>query len=57
MSFVQGGVFWTGWLERELERLTAAPAPREITPDEQEIVAFQQIDALLERVGLDNEPS
>ena len=51
VSFVQSGLFWTGWLEREVERLTVAPPRPELTPEEQEIEAFRQIDALLERVG------
>jgi hypothetical protein len=55
VSFVQSGVFWTGWLERELERLTAAPQKPELPPYEKELEAFREIDALLERVGLDNE--
>ena len=55
VSFVQGGVFWTGWLEREVERLTVAPPRPELTPEEQEIEAFRQIDALLERVGTTND--
>jgi hypothetical protein len=57
VSFVQGGVFWTGWLQREVERLTLAPPRAELTPEQEEIEAFQQIDALLTRVGLDNEVS
>lgn len=52
VSFVQSGVFWTGWLERELERLTAAPPKPELQPEERELEAFREIDAMLERVGL-----
>lgn len=57
VSFVQGGVFWTGWLEREIERLTMAPPRPELSPVDNEVEAFRQIDALIERVGLDNESS
>jgi hypothetical protein len=51
VSFVQSGVFWTGWLEREIARLTEEPQKPELTALDQEIEAFQQIDSLLERVG------
>ena len=51
VSFVQSGVFWTGWLEREIARLTAEPQKPELTPEQQELEAFQAIDALLVRVG------
>lgn len=51
VSFVQSGVFWTGWLHRELERLTEAPPKPQLDPIEQEIEAFRQIDDLIERVG------
>ena len=51
VAFVQSGVFWTGWLEREVARLTLEPQRPELTPEQREIEAFQQIDALLERVG------
>ena len=51
VSFVQSGVFWTGWLEREIARLTAEPQKPELSPEQQEIEAFQAIDALLVRVG------
>lgn len=55
VSFVQSGVFWTGWLQRELERLTATPSKPMLDPIEQEIEAFKAVDSLLERVGLDNQ--
>jgi hypothetical protein len=55
IGYVQNGVFWTGWLERELERLTEAPPKPHLEPVEQEIEAFRVIDSLLERVGTTGE--
>lgn len=52
ISFVQNGVYWTGWLANELNRLTQAPPPRELTPTEQEEIAMREIDNLIERVGI-----
>lgn len=55
VNFVQSGVFWTGWLERELARLTMEPPKPQLNPEEAELEAFRQIDSLLERVGTTGE--
>jgi hypothetical protein len=51
VSFLQQGVYWTGWLEAELGRLTQAPAKPTMTPEEEELKAFEEVDRLIERVG------
>lgn len=55
VSYVQNGVFWTGWLERELDRLTEAPEKPTLDPIEEELAAFREIDSMLERVGTTHE--
>ena len=55
VSFVQSGVFWTGWLAREVERLTMAPTAPQLDPIDQEVEAFRVIDSLIERVGTTDE--
>lgn len=52
-TFVQQGIFWTGWVKREMERLTEAPAVPQVGAYEAEEQAFQEIDAMLERVGIE----
>jgi hypothetical protein len=56
VNFVQSGVFWTGWLERELARLSEAPAPPTLDPTRLEEEAFKEIDSLLVRVGVEDQP-
>jgi hypothetical protein len=56
VTFVQSGIFWTNWLEAELERLTKTPPKPELPATEQELIAFQEIDAVLERIGIEEPP-
>lgn len=51
VTWLQQGIFWTGWLEAEVSRLTEAPPPVQQTPYEAELEAFERINAQIERVG------
>ncbi|MBZ5617096.1 MAG: hypothetical protein LAO23_24150 [Acidobacteriia bacterium] len=53
IAYVQQGVFWTGWLERELNRLTEAPEQPGLSPTQQEEELFREVDSMLERVGIE----
>lgn len=49
--FLQSGVFWAGWLDGEITRLTAATVKPLRDPRADEQRAFEDIDRQLERVG------
>lgn len=48
---LQAGIYWAGWLEAEMARLTQRAAAIETDTTDFERDAFQQIDSMLERVG------
>ena len=51
VHMLQAGIFWAGWLEAELGRLTKKAAAVEADTTEFEADAFAQVDSMLERVG------
>lgn len=53
LRFLQSGIFWTGWLERQLNRqVYKAEAPRGQTPLQEEQAAFEAIHKTLQAVGM-----
>ena len=57
LAFVQSGVFWTGWLERDIALLTQAPPRQELPPLDYEEEEFNKIFNLLEKVGIEPQSS
>lgn len=53
VGFLQQGVFWLGWIESEVARLSQAPQRPQLDPVEQELIAFRELDSLLERVTIE----
>lgn len=56
IAWLQAGIFWLNWIERDHALLTKQPPKPELPATDQELQAFRQIDALLERVGIEDEP-
>lgn len=55
-DFIQSGIFWSAWFEREIKKLTALPSPKPIVPDDDVLSAFNEINATLEKVGVEERP-
>jgi len=56
-DFLQAGIFWCGWLEAEVSKSTIKGSQQKyIDPLAEELAAFKELDARIERVGMD-EPS
>jgi hypothetical protein len=53
VDFLQAGVYWSNWLMLELQRATTKMPERKLDAMEEEVAAFREIDAQLERVGMD----
>jgi transposase len=51
VHMLQAGIFWAGWLEQEIARLTKKAATVEADTTNFEADAFQHIDSMLERIG------
>lgn len=49
--FLQAGIYWAGWLEQEIARLTTKLPQRKLDPFEEELAAFKELDSAIERVG------
>jgi hypothetical protein len=49
-QWLQAGIFWAGWVEAEMNRLTSRAASIEADTTDFERDAFQQVDKMLERV-------
>lgn len=49
--FLQAGLYWSNWLKQEVDRAGAIPAAVAEDPFEEELKAFRELDALVERVG------
>ncbi len=50
--FLQAGVYWSNWLMTELQRATVKTGGIPKDAFEEELAAFKEIDATLERVGM-----
>jgi hypothetical protein len=53
VNFLQAGVYWSNWLQAELKRATTKMTQRRVDPMQEELDAFKQLDAQIERVGMD----
>lgn len=51
VDFLQAGIFWCNWLNTEIKRATIKLPPRKLDAMEEELRAFREIDAQIERVG------
>jgi len=52
VDFLQSGIFWCGWLNRQLESITLAQVPKRAPLTFDDIQAdFQRVDANLERLA------
>lgn len=51
--FLQAGLYWSHWLKQEVDRAGAIPNSVAVDPFEEELKAFRELDALVERVGGD----
>jgi hypothetical protein len=51
VDFLQAGIYWTQWLQGEVARATQGKQPeRSIDPMQEELDAFKEIDAAIERI-------
>jgi len=50
LRFLQAGVYYTGWLQREIDRLTSVPRPaaQQLNIDDQQL--FEEINSQMEIV-------
>lgn len=55
IDFLQAGIYWSNWLAQELRRATTKVPERRVDPFQEELNAFREIDAQIERVGATNE--
>jgi len=54
VDFLQSGSFWAGWLQEQIEKATyKGSQTKYLDPMEEELKAFQELDARIERVGMD----
>jgi hypothetical protein len=51
VQFLQAGIYWSNWLRQEVALATRAPHNKPLDAYDEELKAFQEIDALIERVG------
>jgi len=57
ITFLQSGIFWTNWLESEVNKLTETSQSEVLAPSPFEDKLFTEIDQLLDRVGQDESNS
>lgn len=51
-DFLQAGIFWSGWLQEQVEKATTRGSSRKfVDPYDEELAAFRELDARIERVG------
>jgi hypothetical protein len=51
VDFLQAGVYWSNWLQMEVQRATIKMPERSADAMQDELEAFQAIDSAIERVG------
>ena len=51
VDFLQAGIYWSHWLQQEVARSTTKMPERPVDAMDEEIQAFRQIDAAIERIG------
>lgn len=56
VEFLQSGVFWSEWLQDQVSKATTKGSTKTyLDPYEEELKAFKELDARIERVGMANE--
>ncbi len=54
VDFLQSGLFWSQWLQEQVEKSTTKGSVRTfLDPYEEELKAFKELDSRIERVGMD----
>jgi hypothetical protein len=53
VQFIQSGIYWSKWLETKLTNATVKHSRVLMEPTVDELAAFREIDAALQRVGAD----
>jgi len=57
-DFLQSGIFWCNWLEEQVSKSTIKGSQRKyVDPMQEELDAFKELDAHIERVGMDESQS
>jgi hypothetical protein len=52
VTFLQAGIYWSNWLAQEVSRSTTkTTATKLLDPFDEELAAFKEIDAQIERIG------
>jgi hypothetical protein len=53
IDYLQAGIFWSNWLQDQIEKATVKGSSRQVNDAyDEELRAFQAIDAQIERVGM-----
>ena len=53
VDFLQAGIFWCNWLQSEIKRAATRLPERHLDAFEEEAKAFHEIDATIERIGME----
>jgi len=55
-DFLQSGIFWCNWLKEQVDKAAfKGSQPTYVDPMAEELAAFKELDARIERVGMANE--
>jgi hypothetical protein len=57
LAFNQAGVFWLGFMQDTISKATQVGPRTPVDPFEEELEGFKQLDAQIERVGMDPQGS
>lgn len=52
VDFLQAGIYWSNWLQMEMDRATKRPSRNVKDVMQEELDAFREIDSQIERVGM-----
>src|SRR5882724_4996217 len=53
-DFLQSGIFWCNWLQEQVDKSTSKGSrAKYMDPLDEELAAFKELDARIERVGMD----
>ena len=53
MDYQQAGVFWLGYIQQLIDEATKLPRAVPVDAYDEELEAFKQLDAQIERIGMD----
>ena len=51
LHFLQSGIYWCRWLQNQVRMATVKIPERRVDPFDEELQAFKEIDATIERIG------